>query len=133
MEFVVSNFLKNALAATADVERPAVTVDIRQQDAFWKLTVTDNGPRIDDRVFETLGRVQESRKSDGLGFGLAIAAAIAEANGGHLEFARAEPTGLAASILLPAVPEVPTSPNGASAAITPNTTAANPTESSHDR
>lgn len=133
VEFVVSNFLKNALAATADVERPAVTVDIRQQDAFWKLTVTDNGPRIDDRVFETLGRVQESRKSDGLGFGLAIAAAIAEANGGHLEFARAEPTGLAASILLPAVPEVPTSPNGASAAITPNTTAANPTESSHDR
>lgn len=134
VEFVISNFLKNALAAAADAAHPAVTVDIRRRDAFWKLTVTDNGPRIDDRVFETLGRVQESRKSDGLGFGLAIAAAIAEANGGHLEFARAEPTGLAASILLPAVPPSPDDADESSAAAAArNTPAANPTESSHDR
>ena len=36
----------------------------------------------------------------GLGFGLAIATGLAEANGGHLEFHRREPQGLRASLVL---------------------------------
>lgn len=62
--------------------------------------VSDNGPRLSDEVFNRLGRTGASTKTDGLGFGLAIATAIAERNCGHLEFERIEPQGLRATLVL---------------------------------
>ena len=52
------------------------------------MTVTDNGPEIQDEVFEKIGRAGFTSKTDGLGFGLSIAQAIAERHGGHLEYRR---------------------------------------------
>jgi two-component system sensor histidine kinase TtrS len=50
--------------------------------------VSDNGPPVSDEVFAKIGRAGFSSKSDGLGFGLSIAQAIAERHDGHLEFRR---------------------------------------------
>lgn len=98
--FIVSNFLKNAISAVSGVTEPKVSVEISEVGDDWKLTVRDNGPAISQQQFEGLGKVGPSSKQDGLGFGLAIATAMAEGNGGHLEFERNYPTGLAVSLVM---------------------------------
>lgn len=100
IQYVCSNFVKNALDAVKEQAEPRIRVFIADQGDAWALTVEDSGPRLSDAVFEKLGQIASSTKSDGLGFGLAIASAIAEVNGGHLAFARLEPQGLRAQLIL---------------------------------
>lgn len=98
--FVLSNFLRNSAAALKDTESPCILLSAEDSGSTWRLSVSDNGPAISDDDFDRLGKVGSSSKADGLGFGLAIASAIAEANGGHLEFERIEPHGLRAVLVL---------------------------------
>lgn len=105
LQFICANFLKNALSAVKHLENPNIVIEIHPDPDAWRLTVTDNGPKLSDEAFDALGHVQESKKTDGLGFGLAIASAIAETNGGHLAFNRVYPQGLAASLILPRLVE----------------------------
>lgn len=100
IQFVVLNFLKNALAAAAGVPDGRVWLCVEKTPDGCRLMVSDNGPRLSDEVFNRLGRTGASTKTDGLGFGLAIATAIAERNCGHLEFERIEPQGLRATLVL---------------------------------
>lgn len=100
VQFVCTNFIKNAADAVQAVDKPTIRIDIHPHPQGWALSVTDNGPVIDDKVFAQLGKITSSSKPDGLGFGLAIASSIAEINGGHLEFKREKPSGLSASIVL---------------------------------
>lgn len=98
--FVLSNFLRNAAVAVKDVEDPQIVISAEDKGTVWRLAVSDNGPPLDEDEFVRLGKVGASAKADGLGFGLAIASAIAEANGGHLEFERMSPQGLRAVLVL---------------------------------
>lgn len=111
LQFVCANFIKNAADAVKGVSNPKIRIDIQAAPQGWSLSVTDNGPAISDEAFARLGRITASSKADGLGFGLAIAASMAEVNGGHLEFKRMQPTGLCAVIVLkgcrPAQPAEP--------------------------
>ena len=66
----------------------------RKRGLFWKLSVADDGPKLDQQGFENLGKAIQSSKPDGLGFGLSICNAIAESSGGHLEFERGETSGV---------------------------------------
>lgn len=102
IQFIVTNFINNALAA-ASKTGPAghVQVSFIDEGEAWKIAVSDNGPRLSDESFARLGTVAPSTKPDGLGFGLSIASALAEASGGHLEFHRLEPSGLQACLVLP--------------------------------
>lgn len=100
--FVLSNFLRNAATAVRDVPQPLIEIEGENLGATIRVAVTDNGPVISETDFARLGKVGASSKADGLGFGLAIASAIAEANGGHLEFERALPHGLRAVLVLAA-------------------------------
>lgn len=98
--FIISNFLKNAAAAVESVPDGKIVLQAADLGASWQLSVEDNGPEISEEVFNRLGQAGSSGKADGLGFGLAIAAAIAEANGGHLAFRRLVPHGLCAMLVL---------------------------------
>lgn len=104
LELVILNLVRNAQSAAKqpgggrDVH---VTLSAREHHA--ELTVEDNGPPITEAVFERLGHVTKSDKPDGLGYGLAIASAIAEAHGGHLTFARRNPQGLRVTLTLPTI------------------------------
>ena len=98
--FVLSNFLRNAAAAVKGVADPRIFMEVRPAGSTWRLSVADNGPALTDAAFARLGKVGASTKKDGLGFGLAIASAIAEANGGHIEFNRIAPQGLEAVLVL---------------------------------
>ena len=101
IQFVVTNFIKNARSAVAGVAKPEVTVSLRREDSTCTVEVCDNGPKLSDEAFDALGKVASSNKPDGLGFGLAIAVALAERNGGHLVFERRTPAGLLAALVLP--------------------------------
>lgn len=100
MLFILSNFIRNAAAAIKGEPSGRIVLEAADWDTQWQVSVVDNGPAMSDEVFAQLGKAGASNKPDGLGFGLAIAAAIAEANGGHIEFERLHPHGLSAKLIL---------------------------------
>ena len=100
LEFIVSNFVKNALSAVAGIRNPKVEIYVEDEGARWRLSVSDNGPELTDEQLGKLGKIGHSTKADGLGLGLSIASAMAESNGGHLEFSKRPNGGLIASLVL---------------------------------
>ena len=101
IQFVVENFMRNAFAVVKGLPNAKVTAAVTSVKDAWRLDVSDNGPKLADEAFAKLGTAGTSTKTEGLGFGLAIARAIAERNGGHIEFKRIEPQGLCVSLILP--------------------------------
>jgi two-component system OmpR family sensor kinase len=93
---MIDNLLANVRAHTPPGTR--VTVEVRRVGERAELTVSDTGPGIDDanaaHVFERFYRTDTSRAraSGGVGLGLSIVAAVAEAHDGAAEV-RATPGG----------------------------------------
>jgi signal transduction histidine kinase len=92
IEVILRNLIANAVEAVA--ARPPgearVAVRIEAHDAGrLRIVVRDNGPGIDGRRAAELFRPFRSGKPTGMGLGLAVSRAIAEAHGGTLEAARA--------------------------------------------
>ena len=100
MLFILSNFIRNAAAAIKGEPTGRIVLEAADLGTQWQVSVVDNGPAMSDEVFAQLGKAGASNKPDGLGFGLAIAAGIAEANGGHIKFERILPHGLCAKLIL---------------------------------
>lgn len=103
VELVALNLIKNALEAVkplGDAGRVRVTVSEAPQDAKIPagviLTVEDNGQPLSDEDFSRLSNMQPSKKTEGLGFGLAIVRGILERARGHLYFTRLPSGGLRA-------------------------------------
>lgn len=84
IELVLRNLVTNAIEASAAHGEIAVTAQ-RHDARHLRIVVADNGPGIGSlgakRVFEPF----VSGKSSGMGLGLAVSRAIAEAHGGTLE------------------------------------------------
>ena len=86
---VVSNLLANIRVHTPP--GTLATVDVRDEDAWALVTVSDDGPGIPpeslEHVFERFYRADpsRSRNSGGSGLGLSIVAAIVEAHGGTVD------------------------------------------------
>ena len=104
---VVANLLANARVHT-----PAATVvvtSVAVGDSFADVTVTDNGPGIDERVRDTVferfarGDSSRSRVAGSTGLGLAIVAAIVEAHGGTVAVT-SEPGSTVFMVSLPLAP-----------------------------
>jgi signal transduction histidine kinase len=107
IEQVLDNVLDNALAVSAAGDTVTVTVELGGDPApaEVRLTVADRGPGLSDedkaRARRRFWRGSQSRP--GTGLGLSIADALATACGGRLELADASPSGLAVTLVLPAV------------------------------
>jgi two-component system sensor kinase FixL len=88
IEVVLRNLISNAIDAVADNpdgERDvSVTAEILDEADQLRIRVEDNGPGIDEAVSGRAFEPFVSTKSSGLGLGLAISRAIAEAHGGQL-------------------------------------------------
>jgi two-component system OmpR family sensor kinase len=102
---VVDNLLANVRAHTP-AGSPA-RVAVRRVDGTAELEVDDSGPGMDaeevERVFERFFRADPSRAraSGGVGLGLAIVAAVAEAHGGSVDAASAPGKGATFRVSVP--------------------------------
>jgi two-component system, OmpR family, sensor kinase len=102
------NLLDNAIKYTP--QGGNVTLECKKQSAQYVINVTDSGPGIpldlQPRIFERFFRADKARSRSetdggGAGLGLSIARWIAEAHHGHLELARADPSGSTFTVSLP--------------------------------
>jgi two-component system, OmpR family, sensor kinase len=106
---IVDNLLANVRAHTP-TDTP-VSVRVGRADGNALVEVADSGPGIDPdqvaRVFERFYRTDSSRsrESGGIGLGLSIVAAVAEAHGGSVEAESKPGRGATFRITLPLAPD----------------------------
>jgi signal transduction histidine kinase len=98
---IVSNLIVNAVRYGS----PPVRVTAAQRDTHFRLSVEDRGPGVGKdfvpRLFERFARGQAQDKATGSGLGLAIAQSFANAHGGELMYADADPQGARFELVLP--------------------------------
>jgi len=99
LDEVAGNLIDNA----ARHARTRVLIAARAEERQIRLTVSDDGPGIDeaDRIRATQAGARLDERGDGHGFGLSIARELAELHGGRLLLDEAAGGGLAATVLLP--------------------------------
>jgi two-component system sensor kinase FixL len=86
IELILRNLISNAVEATAEQPTGAISVVAERKDAqHVRLAVADNGPGVAAGVRDKLFEPFSSDKSSGMGLGLAVSRAIAEAHGGSLD------------------------------------------------
>lgn len=82
-----SNLLSNALKYNTS-EQPVVSVDCKETEADYLISVSDNGIGIDNKyaeqIFEIFKRLHTSMEYEGTGVGLAICKKIVESYGGKI-------------------------------------------------
>ncbi len=86
IEQVIVNLIRNAFDAMIEVPDPALRVTIgRDAGGMAIISVSDNGPGIDDAVFEGLFKPFVSTKGrQGLGIGLSVCQSVIESHGGKI-------------------------------------------------
>jgi len=92
VEVVLRNLIANAVESVIGADRQGGRIRVlvqRQDDRHLRIVVADNGPGVSAANREGLFEPFVSGKSTGMGLGLAISRAIAEAHGGSLEAAKA--------------------------------------------
>ena len=95
IEVVIRNLIANAQDAIHTGAEGARSIDVRVRrydQRHLSLVFADSGPGLSDDMRDRVFEPFVTRKASGMGLGLAISRAIAEAHGGFLE-ARAEPHG----------------------------------------
>ena len=98
---VVENLVKNAIEAVGDGPGEIVIRLAFPKEGKVQITVDDSGPGVPEEI--ELFQLFETTKSEGSGFGLAIARQLVVAHGGTLEYERKEPHGARFSIELPRI------------------------------
>ena len=87
IELILRNLISNAIEAIGERTDESGQIQVRAQrhdDQHVHFTVADNGPGVSPGVRERLFEPFSSDKSRGMGLGLAVSRAIAEAHGGSL-------------------------------------------------
>jgi two-component system OmpR family sensor kinase len=105
---IVDNLLANVRAHTPDAS--PVHVSVARSNGSAAIEVADSGPGLDesdlDRVFERFYRADDSRSrsTGGVGLGLSIVAAVAQAHGGTVDARSGDDGGAVFRIVLPLAP-----------------------------
>jgi two-component system sensor kinase FixL len=91
IEVVLRNLIANAVESVAGADRRDGRIRVaveRHDERHLRIVVADNGPGVSAAHREGLFEPFVSGKSTGMGLGLAVSRAIAEAHGGSLEAAK---------------------------------------------
>ncbi len=107
IQLVVSNLLKNALEAVKDKSDGKVLVEssfdtVNPDAPCYILKIQDNGPRLSDEVFNSLGTPLMSGSEDGMGLGICIIKSLLERYRAKLIYKRTDGDGLIAEVRFPA-------------------------------
>jgi signal transduction histidine kinase len=99
LDELVSNAVRHSEPGTP------VKLSVSQVDGGVSISVADRGPGIpyeaQARVFDRFGRLDQQHPDGGLGLGLALVKAIAEAHGGHLSLRSVPGMGTTFDLWLP--------------------------------
>lgn len=100
---VVVNLVRNAIQAlsAAATREPAIEVAAITKGAVLELTVSDNGPGLDEAVAGHLFEPFVTTKDSGMGLGLSISKSIVEAHGGQLYAHSVDGGGMRFIVVLP--------------------------------
>jgi signal transduction histidine kinase len=103
---VVINLISNALNALRDmpVDRRQLVISTTRQHDMVRVMVRDNGMGIAEEDLPRIFEAFFTRKSDGLGMGLAIARRIVEAYGGRIVAESTPAGGATFTVILPVAP-----------------------------
>jgi signal transduction histidine kinase len=86
-EQVFQNLLSNAIKFM-DKPKGEIRIGCVAEDGYWKFSVADNGPGIEDKNFEKIFQIFQTLKardeSESTGFGLALVKKIVEMYGGRV-------------------------------------------------
>jgi light-regulated signal transduction histidine kinase (bacteriophytochrome) len=84
---VLQNLISNSMKYRSDERNPEIHLWAERQDAFWRISVRDNGigiaPEYAEKVFGVFKRLHGNKYS-GTGIGLAICQRIVEGYGGRI-------------------------------------------------
>lgn len=83
---VVTNLVKNSIQSVVQKqpEEPRIDVEVKKQDGFVFISVTDNGIGVPEQNREFIFEPQFTTKSSGMGLGLGMVKNIIEAYGGSI-------------------------------------------------
>ncbi len=99
---ILINLVGNAVKFT---ERGEVSLVVTRVDGIVTLSITDDGPGIDEkdleRVFEAFTQTETGRQHGGTGLGLSISRKFAEMMGGTLTLSNVPPRGCNVEVRLP--------------------------------
>jgi signal transduction histidine kinase/ligand-binding sensor domain-containing protein len=102
---VLVNLLMNACEALAGIDGDRqITIATRLRNGRAELAVRDNGPGLDPEIAARVFEPFVTTRPDGLGMGLAVCRAIAEAHAGHLRAEAAPGGGMEVTLSLPVAP-----------------------------
>jgi len=104
IEQVLLNLVRNSLEAiqNADIREGRVLLKTRRLPGdLVEVTVSDNGPGVDEEMFGTLFNPFQTNKGTGMGMGLSISRSIIEAHGGKLWVAKVPSDGAVFGFNLP--------------------------------
>lgn len=104
LKVIMNNLVTNSMKYyDPDKAKPQIKIVFRQTDAFWSVTIQDNGLGIksdhQDKVFEMFYRAHES--SEGSGLGLYIVKEVAGRMGGTVSVESEYGKGSAFTVLFP--------------------------------
>ena len=107
LELILSNLLKNALEASNEVSHPVVIIEAFPCADQVVVRVENSGKVLSEEDFHRLKTPLLSSKATGLGLGVTIASALAEANGGQIQFKARPEGGLIAVVTLLSAASLP--------------------------
>jgi two-component system sensor histidine kinase TtrS len=107
LELILSNLLKNALEASNEASHPVVIIEAFPCADQVVVRVENSGKVLSEEDFHRLKTPLLSSKATGLGLGVTIASALAEANGGQIQFKARPEGGLIAVVTLLSAASLP--------------------------
>ena len=95
----LNNLIENAVQATH--ETPRIVVSLQRVDSNYQITVSDNGPGIEESIKEKIFDPFFSGRPDGTGLGLAVVMSAVRAFSGQISIKNRKQGGARIEILLP--------------------------------
>jgi len=100
---IVTNLIKNAMQACENEENPIIDVVVLSEKNNVKITVSDNGKGIPEKVKDLIFEPKFTTKSSGMGLGLAMIKNIIEAYDGTISFTSEVGIGTVFTVILPKI------------------------------